>query len=54
MSDTNDLMDLISAIDKIYQRLFVGLEDPEMARLTVVFLNALGREGRGEVVSKLK
>ena len=55
MSDTNDLMDFISAsigmtLEEIYQRL-VGcsftLEDPELAMFTVTLLNAMGREGHG-------
>ena len=56
MSDTNDLMDFISAslrttLDKIYQRLVdcnFSLEDPELAMFTVALLNAMGREGHGD------
>ena len=55
-SDTNDLMDFISAslgttLDEIYQRLVdcnSALEDPELAMFTVALLNAMGREGRGD------
>ena len=65
MSDTNDLMNFISAtlattLDEIYQRLIdcnFAQKDPEPAMFTVALLNALGREGRGdcstEVVSML-
>ena len=55
MSDTNDLMDFISAslrttLDEIYQCLVdcnFALEDPELAMFTVALLNAMGREGHG-------
>ena len=54
MSDTNDLMDFISAslgttLEEIYQRLVdcnFALEDPDLAMFTVALLNAMGREGR--------
>ena len=54
MSDTNDLMDFISAslgtiVDEVYQRLIdcnFGQEDPEQAMFTVALLSALGTEGR--------
>ena len=56
MSDTNDLMNFISAslettLDEIYQPLVdcnSALEDPELAMFTVALLNAMGREGRGD------
>ena len=56
MSDTNNLMDFISAslgttLDEIYQRLMdcnFALEDPELAMFTVALLSAMGREGRGD------
>ena len=56
MSDTNDLMDFISAslrttLDEVYQRLIdcnFGLEEPELAMFTVALLNAMRREGRGD------
>ena len=56
MSDTNDLMDFISAsvgttLDEVYQRLVhcnFGLKDPELAMFTVGLINAMGREGRGD------
>ena len=56
MSDTNELMDFISAslgktLYEIYQRLVdsnFALEDPELATFTVILLNAMGREGRGD------
>ena len=52
MSDTNDLMDFISAslgtaLEKIYQNLLncnFGLDDPELAMFTVTLLNAMVRE----------
>ena len=55
-SDTNDLMDFISASlgtnpGEIYQRLVdcnFALEDPELAMFTVALLNAMGRKGRGD------
>ena len=65
MSDTNDLLDFISAslgttLDEIYQRLVdcnFALKDPELTMFTVTLLNAMGREGREdhptEVVLKL-
>ena len=54
MSDTNNLMDFISAslgttLGEIYQRLMdcnFALEDPELAMFTVALLNSMGREGR--------
>ena len=60
MSDTNDLMDFISAslgttLDEIYQRLVdcnLALEDPEQAMFTDALLNAMGREGRGAAPRK--
>ena len=53
MSDTNDLMNFISAslrttLDEVYQRLIdcnFGLKAPELAMFTVALLNAMGREG---------
>ena len=55
MSDTNDLMDFISAsltaTDEIYQRLVdcnFALEDPDLAMFTFALLNSMGREGRGD------
>ena len=56
MSDTNDLMDFISAslgmtLNEIYLRLVdcnFALEDPELAMFTVALLNAMVREGRGD------
>ena len=56
MSDTNDLMDFISAslrttLDEIYERLIgcnFAQEDPKLAIFTVALLNALGREGHGD------
>ena len=54
MSDTNDLMDFISAslgttLYEVYQRLIdcnFGSEEPELAMFTVGLLNAMGGEGR--------
>ena len=54
MSDTNDLMDFISAslgttLDEVYQRLVdynFEWEVPEMAMFTVALLNSMGGEGR--------
>ena len=56
MSDTNNLMDFISArlgttLDKVYQRLIdcnIGLEDLELAMFAIALLNAIGREGCGD------
>ena len=56
MSDTNELMDFISAslgttLDEIYQQLIdckFAQEDPELAMFTVTLLNALVREGHGD------
>ena len=56
MSDTNDLMNFISAslgttLDEVYQRLIdcnFGLKDPELAMFTVALLDAMGRENRGD------
>ena len=56
MSDTNDLMDIISVslvttLDEIYQRLVdcnFALEYTELAMFTIALLNAMGREGRGD------
>ena len=56
MSDTNDLMNFISAslgttLNEMYQRLIdckFGLEEPELAMFTVALLNATRREGRGD------
>ena len=56
MSDTNDLMDFLSASlgttpDEVYQRLIdcnFGLEDPELVMFTVAILNSLGTKGRGD------
>ena len=56
MSDTNDLMDFISAslgttVDEICQLLLdcnFGLADTELAMFIVALLNAMGREGRGD------
>ena len=58
MSDTNDLMDFISAslgtvLDEVYQRCIRGVsaldEVYQVYQLfTVALLNALGREARGE------
>ena len=56
MSDTNELMDFISAslgmaLDERYQRLTdcnFEMEGPELAMFNVALLNAMGREGRGD------
>ena len=56
MSDTYDLTDFISAslgttLDEIYQRLIdcnFGKEESELVMFTVVLLNAMGREDRGD------
>ena len=56
MSDIYGLTDFISArlgttLDEIYQRLIdcnFGMEDSVLVMFTVVLLNAMGREGRGD------
>ena len=56
MSDTNDLMDFISAslgttLDEIYQLLVdcnFAIDHPDLAMFTVALLNVMGREGRGD------
>ena len=61
MSDSNDLMDFISAslemtLEEVYQGLVdcnFALEDPELAMFTIALLNAMGRKGRGDLPTEV-